>query len=83
MNLSGFILCGRDKRAAVKGRWRVPEKSLFLTGFLWGASGVFLGMILFRHKTRHWYFMLGMPALIIVNIFTLYKIIQIFGGFTV
>lgn len=83
MNLTGFITCLKDKRAAVKHGWRVPEKTLFLIGLLWGAIGTFASMLLFRHKTKHWYFMVGMPVLIVVNIFTLYKIIGIIGGITV
>lgn len=79
MNLIGFITCFKDKRAAVKHGWRVSEKTLFLIGFLWGAAGTFASMLIFRHKTRHWYFMLGMPVLIVLNIFTLYKVICYIG----
>lgn len=79
MNLIGFITCFKDKRAAVKHGWRVPEKTLFLIGLLWGAIGTFAAMLIFRHKTKHWYFMLGMPLLIILNLFTLCKVIGIAG----
>jgi len=82
MNIIGFAVCFSDKRAAIKDRWRVPEKRLFLIGLLWGATGIFLGMLVFRHKTRHWYFMIGMPLLMCVNYFTLYKILEIVGGIT-
>ena len=45
-----------DKRKAKKKRWRIPEKTLLGIGFLGGAAGALLGMNLFRHKTKHWYF---------------------------
>ena len=83
INLAGFILCFKDKRAAVKGKWRVPEKTFFLLGIFWGAIGIYASMLLFRHKTKHWYFKLGMPVLAVVNIVTLYKVLELVGGFTI
>ncbi|MBQ4340266.1 MAG: DUF1294 domain-containing protein [Firmicutes bacterium] len=80
LNLIGFILCFKDKRAAIKERWRVPEKTFFLLGLFWGAAGIYIAMLLFRHKTKHWYFKYGMPVLVIVNIVTLYKITELIGG---
>ena len=47
---------GRDKRKARKKKNRVPESVLLGLGFFGGAAGALLGMSLFRHKTRHWYF---------------------------
>ncbi len=67
INLFGAFLCFRDKRAAVKGKWRVAEKDLFLTAFLGGGLGVLIGMLLLRHKTRHLKFMLGMPLIMLLN----------------
>ncbi len=63
MSLAGFVVCFSDKRRAIKGRWRYSEKSLFVLAFLGGALGFFLGMRIFRHKTRHWYFVLFMPLM--------------------
>ncbi len=71
MNLFGFFLCLKDKRAAKKDSWRVSEKSMFLSALCWGGIGVYLSMLLFRHKTKHWYFMIGIPVCIAINIFTL------------
>jgi uncharacterized membrane protein YsdA (DUF1294 family) len=45
-----------DKRYAIRHAWRVPEKVLLGLGFFGGAWGALLGMKLFRHKTKHWYF---------------------------
>lgn len=63
MNLAGFAMMGIDKKRAVRGAWRISEASLFGTALLGGALGCTLGMHLFRHKTRHWYFRYGMPAI--------------------
>lgn len=53
-----FILCGCDKFFAKHGRRRIPEKHFFWLAAAGGAPGLWLGMITFRHKTRHWYFWL-------------------------
>jgi len=68
VNLAGFVLMGLDKRKAKQGKWRVPEKTLFLPAVLGGAVGCMLGMRVFRHKTRHWYFKFGMPAIFVVQL---------------
>lgn len=68
MNLIDFFLMGWDKSCARRGRRRVPEKMLFLPAVLGGAAGGWAGMYLFRHKTRHWYFVLGMPLLLACHI---------------
>ena len=68
MSIVLFALMGIDKFKAKTGRWRVPEKTLFLLAALGGALGGTAGMLLFRHKTKHWYFKYGFPALLIVQI---------------
>ena len=68
MNLIGFVVMGVDKRRAVRGDWRISEASLFGVALLGGALGCTLGMQCFRHKTKHWYFRLGMPLIFIVQI---------------
>lgn len=68
MNLAGFLSMEFDKRKAIKHQWRVPEKVLFLFAILGGSVGSNLGMYIFRHKTKHWYFVLGMPAILIIQI---------------
>ena len=56
VNLTAFVLMGLDKRRARRDKWRISEKTLFL------------GMRLFHHKTKHWYFRYGLPALLAVQI---------------
>lgn len=68
LSLADFILMGADKRRAGRGAWRVPEKSFFLLALLGGAPGAIAGMWTFRHKTRHWYFKYGLPAILIAQI---------------
>lgn len=68
VNLAGFALMGIDKKRAVRGAWRISEAALFLSALIGGSLGCILGMRLFRHKTRHWYFVLGMPAILIAQI---------------
>ncbi len=63
INLAGFIIMGVDKKRAVRGAWRISEASLFMTALAGGALGCTLGMQYFRHKTKHWYFKYGMPAI--------------------
>ncbi len=56
MSLIALILYGIDKRKAMKHAWRIRESVLLGFSFLGGAVGALLGMNLFRHKTKHWYF---------------------------
>ena len=67
MNIAAFALMGHDKRCARQGKWRVPEKALFLMTACFGGLGSVLGMKVFRHKTKHWYFKVFFPALLIVQ----------------
>lgn len=68
INIVGFSLMGIDKKRAVRGAWRISEASLFLSALLGGALGCTLGMHYFHHKTRHWYFRYGMPAIFTVEL---------------
>ena len=63
-----FAMYGLDKRGAKSGGRRVSEKTLLLSAALMGGPGALLGMAVFRHKTKHAKFRLGVPLLIIVNI---------------
>ena len=63
MSAVSFAAMGLDKLYAGRGEWRIPEKRLFLFAALGGAVGGLLGMYLFRHKTKHWYFVVGFWAL--------------------
>ena len=68
INLLTFIVYGADKRRARKGKWRVPEKTLFLLPLLGGSVGGILGMRVFHHKTKHWYFVWGVPAILLAQL---------------
>lgn len=68
VNLLGIALMGIDKQKAKKRKWRIPERTLFLCALLGGSAGAWAGMYLFRHKTRHWYFVVGMPLVLAVQI---------------
>ena len=81
MNLAAFCLMAYDKHQAVKHKWRVPEKVLFIVTALFGGLGGCLGMYLLRHKTKHWYFALFFPILfvlqaVLVNVLIFKGIIQ-------
>lgn len=71
-NLLGMILMGADKSRARRGAWRIPEKTFFLLAVLGGSVGCWLGMYLFHHKTRHWYFVVGIPLILIAQILILF-----------
>lgn len=72
MNVAAFIAMGLDKRRAKRGVWRVRERTLFLLSLLGGSIGSLTGMYLFRHKTKHWYFVWGMPAILILHLILVY-----------
>ena len=55
-NVTTALLYGADKAKARRGAWRIPERVLLGCGICGGALGALLGMRLFHHKTRHWYF---------------------------
>ena len=59
MSIIALILYRADKTKAQKGKWRIKEATLLAAGFFGGAAGALLGMKLFRHKTKHWYFWLA------------------------
>ena len=68
INLVGFFAMFLDKQKAKKDKWRIPEKTLFWLAVIGGSLGTTLGMHMFRHKTKHWYFKFGMPFILIVQI---------------
>ena len=68
VNLLGFALMGIDKRKAIKGAFRIPEATLFMVAIIGGSIGSMIGMYFFHHKTRHWYFVYGMPAILLLQL---------------
>lgn len=67
-NVIGFYLMYKDKQKAKNRAYRIPERTFFLLAFLGGSIGIYFGMQLFRHKTKHKRFMIGIPILITVNL---------------
>ena len=65
MNVLGVAVMWSDKRRARLHRWRIPEKVLFGVSLLGGSAGTWAGMYLLRHKTKHWYFVIGMPLILV------------------
>ena len=68
INITGFAVMGIDKWKARKQAWRIPEKTLFLISILGGSIGSIAGMYTFHHKTKHWYFVIGMPLILIAQV---------------
>jgi len=68
MNLLGFALMGIDKRKAIRREYRISEKTLFMSSLLGGSIGTWAGMYVFHHKTKHWYFVWGMPLIFAVQV---------------
>lgn len=68
INLTLFIVMGADKRAAKRHQRRVPENTLLGLAILGGSVGGILGMLAFRHKTRHPAFYIGYPAILLVEL---------------
>lgn len=76
MNILAFLLMANDKQRARHNKWRIPEKTLFLTAILGGSIGSILGMQIFRHKTRHTAFVIGMPCILVIQIILAVLFIQ-------
>ena len=68
VNLIGAAVTAYDKYCAVSGRWRVPERTLFLLCIVGGCPGVYLTMKAVRHKTKHMRFMIGIPVIFAVQL---------------
>ena len=68
INLVSFSMMGWDKHQARRGERRIPERRLFLFVALGGSIGGILGMYTFHHKTRHWYFKWGFPAILVLQL---------------
>jgi len=74
VNLVAFVVMARDKRRSRRnsGQHRAREGVLFFLAACFGSIGVYLGMLLLRHKTKKWYFQIGIPLMMIQNIATVY-----------
>ena len=79
INLLGFLMMYIDKKKAIKGKWRISEKSLFVVTLLGGGIGTNIGMNMFRHKTKKMRFSIGFPTIPIVEIaLIIYLIIKVY-----
>lgn len=67
INITAAVAACADKRRAIRGRWRIPERTLLLLGFFGGAAGELLAMLLIRHKTKHAKFMLLLPLFCLLH----------------
>ena len=77
-NLITFALYGIDKRKARKNKWRIRERTLILCAFLMGGAGAFLGMSLFRHKTKHIKFKILVPLAFALNVAVIVTVLWLF-----
>ena len=68
INIIGLFSMGIDKQKAIRKKWRIPESTLFMIAILGGSLGSFIGMKWFCHKTKHFSFVIGIPAIFIVQI---------------
>ena len=72
INIIAFILYGIDKWRARNNSWRIPEATLFLVAIIGGSVGAILGMRIWHHKTRHPSFVIGLPAILLLQIAAIY-----------
>ena len=71
VNLLGFYAMYTDKLRAKKRAFRIPEATMFAIAIIGGSIGCIFGMYTFRHKTRHWHFVYGMPIILVLQILSI------------
>lgn len=77
MNLTGFITMLIDKRRAINNKWRISERNLLLIAFIGGGLGSYIGMRLFKHKTRHLKFIILLPVFLVINLLTVIYLVKV------
>ena len=82
INIAAFAMMGIDKKRAKKHKWRIPETRLFASALMGGGLGAVTCMYFFRHTTKHWYFVVGMPLIMILNFAIIYAAVIYFGIFS-
>ena len=75
-NVLVCLLYGFDKFAAKRGMWRISEKTLLVTAFFMGGAGAYLGMEIFRHKTKHLKFRILVPLFFVINIVAVFLVMK-------
>ena len=68
INIAAFLMYFADKRKAVNHKWRIPEATLILFGFMGGSFGAFAAMQIFRHKTKHAKFVILIPLFMLLHL---------------
>ncbi len=76
INATAFFLMLADKKKAIKGKWRIPERVLLGAAAIGGSLGAFVGMKLFRHKTLHKQFSIGIPMMLVIQIAALLWLVK-------
>lgn len=77
VNVLGLVIMHLDKNKARRGQWRIPENTLLAIAILGGSIGIFLGMQLFRHKTKKLKFVMGIPLILAVQGFLILQLWKI------
>ena len=68
INIAAFVMAGIDKKRAKEHKWRIRESTLIGAAIVGGSVGLLLGMLVFRHKTKHPKFTIGVPIILIIQI---------------
>ncbi len=76
INIIAFFLYGNDKQRAKRHAWRIPERTLLGIALLGGGLGAFLGMQVFRHKTKHFIFCFLVPLCLLLHCIFIYMILR-------
>lgn len=79
INIIAFLIMMVDKIKSRKhGYRRISEGKIFFMAAIFGSVGVYLGILIFRHKVKKWYFVIGIPLMMLQNAALLYLINSIF-----
>ena len=76
VNIIAIIVCAADKIKAQLNKWRISEKTLLVISVIGGALGMYITMLIIRHKTKHKTFMIGLPFLILVHVVAILLYLQ-------
>lgn len=68
INILSIGIMVYDKGNAIKGKWRIPEKTLLLYSIIGGSIGILVSMYLLRHKTKKFKFNFGVPFIILIQL---------------
>lgn len=79
INIITMAAMAADKKKAGRGSRRIPERTLFLLAALGGSAGAIAGMFIFRHKTRHLSFRIGLPLILAAQCLIAFLILRHFG----